>query len=220
MTRTSLYPPDALRARHGQPPPQAPSRAAAARGVLIGAVLLAVAPVIAVSAQQATTGGGAGEAPAKEEQAGPQTEASGSMPSSSEPSEPAAAPEAGEMVEGPAGAYAASEMIGQPVITAEGEEAGEIVDLLVSDDNRVTGVVVGLGGFLGFGEKRVEVEMDRLDLMPTGEGGAQLLLDYTRADLEQAPAFVPLAERRREEARRQGAADGEQPANEAPSPAE
>lgn len=48
-------------------------------------------------------------------------------------------------------------LIGQQVKNKEGKIVGEIEDVIVGDENKVVGVVMGVGGFLGLGEKKVAV---------------------------------------------------------------
>jgi hypothetical protein len=48
-------------------------------------------------------------------------------------------------------------LIGQSVKNKEGKVVGDIEDVIVGDENKVVGVVMGVGGFLGLGEKKVAV---------------------------------------------------------------
>lgn len=182
-------------------PPESPSvTARAVAAVLGGMALLALAFTIAANAQttnETTTG--------TAEQHEPEAASAATGPTQPEPqSEPTteqaeARPLDGQIVEQAAGTYVASELIGRPVISAEGEEMGKIADLLVGPDDRIAGFIIGIGGFLGFGEKPIAVELERLARAPSPKGGERLVLNHTRAELEQAPAFVSLAEQRRQQ---------------------
>jgi sporulation protein YlmC with PRC-barrel domain len=70
----------------------------------------------------------------------------------------------------------ASDLINQDVQTRGGESIGRIEELLVDrQSGRVRQVVVGVGGFLGLGEKSVALQWDRLQIayeMKRG-GGSQ-----------------------------------------------
>jgi sporulation protein YlmC with PRC-barrel domain len=55
-----------------------------------------------------------------------------------------------------------SKLIGVPVMGADITRIGETEELLVDTTGRVAGVVIGVGGFLGIGEKRVAVPFDKL----------------------------------------------------------
>ena len=47
---------------------------------------------------------------------------------------------------------------------ANGQIIGDVEDLILNADNQVEGVVMGTGGFAGFGEKRVGVRLDALQI--------------------------------------------------------
>ncbi|MEZ5774616.1 MAG: PRC-barrel domain-containing protein [Hyphomicrobiaceae bacterium] len=90
-----------------------------------------------------------------------------------------------------AGDWMASKMIGKTVYSTGGENIGDISDFVVDKSGRVSAVVIGVGGFLGLGEKNVAVALDRLNNVDT-DGTARLTLDMTKADLENAPEFVAI----------------------------
>jgi len=50
------------------------------------------------------------------------------------------------------------------VQNADGQIIGDVEDLILNGDNQVVGVVMGTGGFAGFGEKRVGVRLDALHI--------------------------------------------------------
>ncbi|MGF1611195.1 MAG: PRC-barrel domain-containing protein [Kiloniellales bacterium] len=56
----------------------------------------------------------------------------------------------------------ADEIIGQQVVNQQGEEIGEINDLVV-DENNQPYAVIGIGGFLGIGERNVAVPVSNLE---------------------------------------------------------
>jgi hypothetical protein len=58
--------------------------------------------------------------------------------------------------------------------------------------------VIGVGGFLGIGEKRVAVEMAQISVQTDETGNPRLLLDATRESLEAAPEFVTMADQARD----------------------
>lgn len=64
------------------------------------------------------------------------------------------------------GAWRVSDLEGKPVYGAEGENIGDIKDVLVNKDGTVTAVLIGVGGFLGIGEKDVAVSMTALEFGP------------------------------------------------------
>ena len=88
------------------------------------------------------------------------------------------------------------QVLGSRVVNAEGEEVGEIEDLVL-DRNQIAYAVVSVGGFLGLGEKTVAVPLDDLQL---GEGETYLMTSASQEQLEQMPEydaqqFQPYAQR-------------------------
>ncbi|HUF87134.1 MAG TPA: PRC-barrel domain-containing protein [Thermohalobaculum sp.] len=80
------------------------------------------------------------------------------------------------------------------------EHIGEVTSLLLDADDRLAGIVVSIGGFLGFGAKAValawsEVEVRKWD--DTAYGG---FVTMNRAELEEAPEFKTLARIKADEA--------------------
>jgi len=74
-------------------------------------------------------------------------------------------------------------------IRAEWEDIGEINDLIVSTDGEVTAVILGVGGFLGMGERDVSVSMDEIRMINTDGNDQLLVVTTTREELEAAPAY-------------------------------
>ena len=206
--------------------PQRPASPASGRAVaaVLGAMaFLALVFTLAANAQETTTQTGTDQEQAQEQapdqhaqkqepQESEQSAATGSM--QADPAEQAAAPAPvdGQIVAQPEGTFAASELTGRSVYSAEGEDIGQISDLLIGEDNRLVGVVIGIGGFLGIGEKPIAVEIERLSRASTQDGTEQLVLNYTRAELEQAPEFVTLAQQRQQQEQRQAQQEAEQAA--------
>jgi hypothetical protein len=120
-----------------------------------------------------------------------------------------------------------SEMLGSSLMGASvnlaDEEIGSVSDLIIADDYTIRGVVVGVGGFLGIGEKRVALPVERLNIRTTEPGEVEISTDMTREELEQKEAFKTAVQVRSEEeaARAQQEAEAQQPAAPTvPAPAE
>lgn len=95
-----------------------------------------------------------------------------------------------------------SNLTGSTVYGANAENIGSIKDVLIDRSGNVAAVVVGVGGFLGIGEKNVAIPFSALDVVaqqsgPTTTGTEKssmrpdrvVLKGMTKADLEAAPAF-------------------------------
>jgi ribosomal 30S subunit maturation factor RimM len=83
----------------------------------------------------------------------------------------------------------ASELIGTKVRNSANENLGDINDVMVNNEGSPSVAIIGVGGFLGIGEKNVGVPFDSLKFtMNDQKRVAQL--DVTKQALESAPTFV------------------------------
>jgi uncharacterized protein YjbJ (UPF0337 family) len=84
-------------------------------------------------------------------------------------------------------------LLGAKVTGADGKIIGDVEDLIIGSDDQVVGVIMGVGGFLGMGEKKVAVKTSALQLEVT-DGKMNVLLPGASKDtLTAAPAFVRTA---------------------------
>jgi hypothetical protein len=100
---------------------------------------------------------------------------------------------------------ASRDLIGQTVYAPDDAKIGSISDLIVSKDGKsIHGFVIGVGGFLGIGERNVALQMDKLKIAAAPDGSTKLTMDMKREELANAPAFKSLrdaeAEKKRSEA--------------------
>lgn len=77
-----------------------------------------------------------------------------------------------------------SGLMGAEVWGADGESIGSVDDLLLDSEGQVMAVVVGVGGFLGIGEKDVAIANDQLEFVLAEEAAAA-------APAANAPATAP-----------------------------
>jgi sporulation protein YlmC with PRC-barrel domain len=61
-----------------------------------------------------------------------------------------------------AGMWQASKLIGVNVYNGQNEKIGDIKELMVDKDGKLADVVIGVGGFLGMGERDVAVKFSEL----------------------------------------------------------
>lgn len=88
------------------------------------------------------------------------------------------------------GQYLAKDLLlGAKVHNAEGQIVGDVEDLILNADNQVQGVILGVGGFAGFGEKRIGVALPALKIK--NESGVVIvsLPQATKETLAALPAF-------------------------------
>ena len=81
------------------------------------------------------------------------------------------------------------EVIGKNVVNPNDEELGTIADLVMDQEQKLVGVVLSVGGFLGIGEKWVAVPVEQIDF-PGDDQPARLQVAVTKEQLENAPDFV------------------------------
>src|SRR5690606_13798639 len=86
-----------------------------------------------------------------------------------------------------------SRLMGQPVYSTTGDDAeqiGTINDIVFSAEGEITAVVIGVGGFLGIGEKSVAVDFQSLEFTLAADNTERWVLPTTAEALTNAPDFV------------------------------
>ena len=83
---------------------------------------------------------------------------------------------------------AGQQLIGTKVIGKDGVSIGAIDDLILRG-NQVEGVIVGVGGFLGVGEKKIGVQMRALKISTTDGKTTVSLPGATKEMLAAVPAY-------------------------------
>jgi len=69
------------------------------------------------------------------------------------------------------GQWLASRLIGTTVVSANNESIGDVNDVLMDRNGQSVAVVIGVGGFLGIGEKNVAVPFNQLEFTSRATGG-------------------------------------------------
>jgi sporulation protein YlmC with PRC-barrel domain len=97
-------------------------------------------------------------------------------------------------------AVLAEDLMGSSVFGPDGDEVGTVEDLILDEQEKVTGVVVGVGGFLGIGKKEVGLNWEQAKIVESPDTAAKkIMISLTKADLEAAPDFKTKEERDAEE---------------------
>ncbi len=84
------------------------------------------------------------------------------------------------------GSYKASELVGKSVKNLQGEDIGQIEELVIGSNGEVGYAVLSFGGFLGMGDKLFAVPWVSLAHQPDRE---YVTLDIQPKKLEKAPGF-------------------------------
>jgi sporulation protein YlmC with PRC-barrel domain len=107
--------------------------------------------------------------------------------------------------------HLASELIGESVYNGTGEGAeniGRVTDLVIDNDGNVEAIVVGVGGFLGIGQKEVALQYDLVQWSEQQDSGDRWLIvettedalraqqDFDRSAYRPMPADADVAETR------------------------
>jgi len=101
--------------------------------------------------------------------------------------------------------FLAATLIGSRVYVTEGDiidtateadkewnDVGEINNIVISKSGKVEAVVLGVGGFLGIGEKDVAINMSKLKFVTrtdTDKGDYYIVVKSTKKELESAPSY-------------------------------
>jgi sporulation protein YlmC with PRC-barrel domain len=87
-----------------------------------------------------------------------------------------------------------SNLIGKAVLNAKNESIGDINDLVTDENGKVVAVLVGVGGFLGLGEKDVAVRFDSLKFARDDNRNVKVMANLTSEILSFAPDYQRLSE--------------------------
>jgi sporulation protein YlmC with PRC-barrel domain len=88
----------------------------------------------------------------------------------------------------PADQFRASDLTGERVYGANNENIGEVNDVLLDRTGKVTAVIIGVGGFLGIGEKDVALPMTALQFAPDTDNATAARTTTTTTGAVNAPA--------------------------------
>lgn len=86
-----------------------------------------------------------------------------------------------------------TKLLGQKVyssIADSAREIGTINNMVVTSGMGISAVVIGVGGFLGVGEKDIAVDFAELTWAKREDGSRRWVLEITQEELADAPAFI------------------------------
>lgn len=108
--------------------------------------------------------------------------------------EPAAAPAAAGQpyiaAEAPEQYLAKDRLITTKVKSPDGKIIGDIEDIILSGDHKVVGVIMGVGGYFGWFEKKVGIDINALNFDVVDGKIVATLPTYTHDNLAAAPEYV------------------------------
>jgi len=81
--------------------------------------------------------------------------------------------------------FRASKIIDQTLKNAQGEELGEVDDLIMSRNGKIKKVILSVGGFLGIGDRLVAAQFKSLQINEKGD----IVYNITKQQLENHPVY-------------------------------
>ena len=81
-------------------------------------------------------------------------------------------------------------LMGTKVRDQAGEDMGMVVDVVVDLEGKPRALVIDFGGFLGVGSRKIAIDWRLVHLQPENHD-APVLLHLGRAEVQNAPEFVP-----------------------------
>jgi sporulation protein YlmC with PRC-barrel domain len=106
-----------------------------------------------------------------------------------QPAAPAASPSAQILTSIPGDAMTVTHWYKQNVYDPSDSKIGEIMDVLVERDGKVAALVVGVGGFLGMGEKDVAVPFNAVQFKTKDNNKWYAVMNTTKDALKNAPGY-------------------------------
>jgi len=91
-----------------------------------------------------------------------------------------------------------TDFVGTPVVSKDNQQLGKIANLVFDQTGHIELAVIGVGGFLGIGEKEVAVPFDTLKSEVVNNKHV-FSIDLTKDQLKAAPAFKTLNDQARQE---------------------
>jgi hypothetical protein len=87
-----------------------------------------------------------------------------------------------------------TKLIGSSVYGPDNSSIGEISDVIIGSDGAIKAAVIGVGGFLGVGQKDVAVPFNALNVQrsPDSDSINKITVTYSKDQLKAAPEFAYL----------------------------
>ncbi|MGH6824353.1 PRC-barrel domain-containing protein [Methyloceanibacter sp.] len=89
----------------------------------------------------------------------------------------------------------ASKIIGKPAVNSQDEAIGDVNDLVTDRSGKIVAALIGVGGFLGIGEKDVAVRFEDLKLTSDDNNTVKVVLNISKDVLASAPSYKLLGQK-------------------------
>jgi hypothetical protein len=88
----------------------------------------------------------------------------------------------------------ATSIIGKPAVNSQDEQIGDVNDLVTDRSGKIIAALIGVGGFLGIGEKDVAVRFEDLKFNRDENDNVKVTLNISKETLASAPNYQLLGE--------------------------
>ena len=78
---------------------------------------------------------------------------------------------------------------GMKVYGVNDEDVGDVGTVIETAEGAVQGLVVEVGGFLGLGERKIEVPVEMVSVLSDGNGEMRVYVDATEDRLKDMPEY-------------------------------
>jgi hypothetical protein len=82
--------------------------------------------------------------------------------------------------------------MGKSVVNSAGDKIGTVKDIMFDDQGKMAAIIVGVGGFLGIGEKSVGLMFDMVKPSKDANGNLVLTASLDKTALDNAPDFMTI----------------------------
>ena len=94
------------------------------------------------------------------------------------------------------GQISTSALLNKSVLNEANESIGDVNDVILEPDGKVASVIIGVGGFLGMGEKDVALPFDKLTIGMNKDNDLVVKTGATKEMLQSAPQYMKPGKRR------------------------
>lgn len=80
--------------------------------------------------------------------------------------------------------YRVTNLLGQTVVNEQGQEVGQITEIVLTPQGEEVEIILSVGGFLGLGDKNISLSLEELH-----QKQGMMVCDLCKADIQERPAY-------------------------------